>query len=195
MLLDDLGVFLRANLVQPHLRKLWRTDIGTQINFVQAEKRFRIPKGGASREPYYHDTPYHPALNPESVLGVGVNGWNWVDQISEFVTFDLDSVVNHTEGLAPEALAGIVERLKTIPEVEIVRSKSGHGYHARVYFDPHPAAGSHTDHAHNARRVLAWMSKQIEMPLAGAVDCYGAIAWIWHQKTAPNGFELIKGAT
>jgi hypothetical protein len=194
MLQDDVSVFLRQHLAHPHLHRLWRPDIGAQILFAKGDKRFRIPKGGATRTPYYHDTSYYPALNPESLLAVGVNGWNWADQVSEYVTFDLDSVLNHGDGLTPEQLAEIVEKIKTVPEAEIVRSKSGLGYHVRLYFDPHPPATTHNDHAHNGRRALAWLGQKIDTPLDAAVDMCGAIAWIWHQKTAPNGFELIKGA-
>ena len=194
MLLDDLSVFLRRHLAHPHLRRLWRPDIGCQVLFAKGDKRFRIPKGGATRTPYYDDTSYHPALNPESVLAVGTNGWNWIDQVSEYVTFDLDSLLNHGDGLKPEQLAEIVEKLTAVPEAEIVRSKSGLGYHVRLYFDPHPAADTHDDHAHNAHRALAWLSKKIDTPLEAAVDMCGAIAWIWHQNTASNGFELIKEA-
>jgi len=194
MLLDDLALFLDRHLSRPYLRRLWRPDIGTQILFVQGEKRVRIPKGGATRTPYYHDTSYYPALNPESVLAVGVNGWNWIDQVSEYVTFDLDSLLNHGDGLQPEKLAELVEKIKAVPEAEIVRSKSGLGYHVRVYFDPHPRATTHNDHSHNAKRVLAWLGQKIDMPLDAAVDACGVIAWILHQKTASTGFELVKEA-
>ena len=194
MLLDDLSVFLRRHLSRPHLQRLWRPDIGAQVLFAKGDKRVRIPKGGATRTPFYDDTSYHPALNPESVLAVGTNGWNWVDQVSEYVTFDLDSLLNHGDGLKPEQLAEIINKINAVPEAEIVRSKSGLGYHVRLYFDPHPAADTHDDHAHNAHRALAWLSKKIDTPLEAAVDMCGAIAWIWHQNTASNGFELIKEA-
>ena len=147
-------IFLRRHLAQPHLRRLWRPDIGTQILFAKGDKRFRIPKGGA-RERRITTTPaIIRRLNPESVLAVGINGWNWVDQVSEYVTFDLDSLLNHGDGLKPEQLAEIVDKINAVPEAEIVRSKSGLGYHVRLYFDPHPAADTHDDHAHNARPCL-----------------------------------------
>jgi len=193
MLLDELSDFLRRHLTRPHLSKLWRPDIGCQLLFSNGDRR-RIPKGGNTATPDYFDTNYHPRLTPENLLAVGTNGWCWTDQLSEYVTFDLDSLVNHGDGLPAEQLDEIVERLVGVPEVEIVRSKSGHGYHARVFFDPFPRAETHEDHAHNARRALAWLSQKIDTPLDAAVDMCGAIAWIWHQETAPNGFELIKEA-
>ena len=127
-------------------------------------------------------------------MGVGVNGWNWCDQRSEFVTFDLDSVANHGDGLTDEQLGAIVGKLMDVPEVEIVRSKSGHGIHARIYFDPQPYAVTHGEHAHNGARALAWLAQKSGLPLQSAVDACGSIAWIWHQNTAPNGFELLKEA-
>ena len=188
MLLDAVAEFLKS--LPPHLRRLWRPDIGTQILYQNGDAK-RIPFGGNSKNPHFDDTPYYLALTPRSVLGVGVNGWNWVDQVSEYVTYDLDSIVNHAGGVPAEKLAEIVEQLKTI-DCEIVRSKSGHGYHVRVHFDPFPVALTHTAHAKNAKRVLAWLGDRLKLPMNDAVDVAGGIAWIWHANTAPNGFEVVK---
>ncbi len=188
-MLAELSEFLRP--LPKHLRRLWRPDLGTQVVFAKG-KPLRIPKGGKTAAPYFYDHCYHPRLTPASVKGIGVNGWNWCDQVSEFVTFDLDSVANHGGGLPPERLAEIAHRLMDVPEVELVRSKSGHGIHARIYFDPHPPARTHTEHAHNGARALAWLARQTGLPLESEVDAAGKIAWIWHQDTAPNGFELLK---
>ena len=192
-MLKELSDFLRP--LPRHLRRLWRPDIGTQVNFVKDDKRVRIPKGGATGSPYYHDHPYHPALTPANVKGIGVNGWCWADQLSEYVTFDLDSIANHGDGLADEQLAEVVGRLMDVPEAEIVRSKSGRGIHVRIFFDPQPRAISHTEHARNGARALAWLVQKTALPLEAAVDACAKIAWIWHQDTAPSGFELLKEAT
>ncbi len=133
-------------------------------------------------------------MTRETVQGVGVNGWNWCDQLSEFVTFDLDSIANHGAGLTDVQLGEIVGRLMDVPEAEIIRSKSGRGFHVRIYFAPQPHAMTHGEHARNGARALAWLAQRIDYPLARAVDMCGAIAWIWHRDTAPSGFQLLKGA-
>ena len=142
-----------------HLRRLWRPDLGTQVLFVKG-KPIRIPKAGETASPYFHDHTYHPRLTPETVKAVGVNGWNWADQVSEYCTYDLDSIANHGDGLTDERLAEIVGKLMEAPEVEIVRSKSGRGIHVRVFFNPLPHAITHTEHARNGARALAWLCKR-----------------------------------
>ncbi len=188
---QELSEFLRP--LPPYLRRLWRPDIGTQVLFVRG-KPIRIPHGGMTAKPEYHDHGYHPPLNAKTVKGVGVNGWVWDDGLSEYVTFDLDSVANHGDGLSDERLAEIIGRLMDVPEAEIIRSKSGRGIHVRVYFDPKPRALTHAEHARNGARALAWLAQKTGLPLQAAVDMCGQIAWIWHQDTAPGGFELLKEA-
>ena len=190
-MLDQLSDFLRP--LPPHLRRLWRPDLGAQILFVHG-KPCRIPSGGKTASPYFNDHDYHPRLTPQTVKAVGVNGWGWADQRSEFTTFDVDSIANHGDGLTDEQLAEIVGRLMDVPEAEIIRSKSGRGIHVRIFFDPQPRALTHAAHARNGARALAWLAEQTGLPLAAAVDACGKIAWVWHRDTAPGGFELLKEA-
>jgi hypothetical protein len=190
-MLDQLSDFLRP--LPPHLRRLWRPDLGAQILFVHG-KPCRIPSGGKTASPYFNDHDYHPRLTPQTVKAVGVNGWGWADQRSEFTTFDVDSIANHGDGLTDEQLAEIVGRLMDVPEAEIIRSKSGRGIHVRIFFDPQPRALTHAEHARNGARALAWLAEQTGLPLAAAVDACGKIAWVWHRDTAPGGFELLKEA-
>ncbi len=173
------------------LEHLWNPDNGCQLLFDCA-KPVRIPRGGCTAHPYFHDTMYFPPLS--SLIAVGVNGWNWVDRKSVFVVFDFDSIVNHSMGLSPEQLAAILVRLQNVPWVSIVRSKSGQGFHVYVFFEPFPHAATHKEHAYNARRVLSHLSNELILDLAQSVDMCGAIAWIWHRDAAPNGFEIVKEA-
>ena len=194
MLLSELTDFLKSQ--PPHLKKLWHSSIGTQLSFtneVPEDKReLRIPHDGNGKhgEPYFDDTAYHPPL--DQLLALGVSGWDWADKRSRYVTFDLDSLLNHVKGLTPEKIIEIVEKLKTVPWVEIVRSKSGHGFHVRIFFDPYPIALTHNEHARNAERALAFLSQITSLDLKAAIDKCGEMAWIYHVDTAPTGFELIK---
>ena len=197
MLLSELTDFLKSQ--PPHLKKLWHSSIGTQLSFtneVPEDKReLRIPHDGNGKhgEPYFDDTAYHPPL--DQLLALGVSGWDWADKRSRYVTFDLDSLLGHVKGLTPERLAEIVDKLKQVPWVEIVKSKGGKGYHVRVYFDPLPIANTHTEHAHNAERALAHLSAVTGIDLQAEVDVCGAIAWLWHRDTSADGFALIKDST
>jgi hypothetical protein len=147
---DALSDFLRA--LPAHRRKLWGPYIGTQLlwdDTVPDEKRkLRIPHDGDGKrgEPDYSDSSYFPSL--DKLIAVGVNGWDWPDRRSRYVTFDLDSLLNHVKGLTPEKIAEIIVKLQAVPWVEIIRSKGGHGYHIRIYFsEPFPYAFTHTEHA------------------------------------------------
>ncbi len=187
----ELAEFLRP--LPLHLRRLWGPHIGTQILFAQGVP-IRIPKAGKTTKPYYHDHSQHQVLTAETVVGVAVSGWDWPDQKSVYVTFDIDSVLNHGDGLSAEQLAAITAKLMEVPEVELIRSKSGHGLHARLYFDPQPWAMSHTEHARNGARALAWLAQKTGLPLQSAVDACGKMAWIWHSDARPGGFQLLKEA-
>jgi hypothetical protein len=188
---DELSEFLRP--LPAHLRRLWHPDIGCQV-LCRTGKPIRIPHAGDTSSPYYNDHSYNPRLTSEAVVGVGVNGWNWIDQRSEYVTFDVDSVANHGGGLPDDQLAEILAKLMDVPETEIIRSKSGRGIHVRLYFAPQPHAMTHGEHAHNGARALAWLAQETGLPLQSAVDACGKIAWIWHADTAPGGFHLLKEA-
>ena len=197
MLFDALSDTLRP--LPPHLRRLWGPYIGTQLLWTddvpEDHRELRIPYNGNGKrgEPDFSDPSYFPPL--DKLLAVGVNGWDWPDRRSRYVTFDLDSLLNHVKGLTPEKIAEIIVKLKAIPWVEIIRSKGGHGYHVRIYFDPFPYAFTHSEHAHNAERALVFLSQVTGLDLKAAVDACGAMAWIYHHDTAPNGFELVKDAT
>ncbi len=131
MLLDDLRAFVRAN-VDPHLQGLWSPDCETQLLFANEKENRRIPKDG-NGAPQYYDTAYYPPL--ASLRAVGVSGWNYVDGRSYHVTIDLDGV-NHAAGHEQHVLDDLVAQLCLLDQVEIIHSKSGLGYHLRVYFDP-----------------------------------------------------------
>jgi hypothetical protein len=199
--LEAIEKFLNENQPLRHVRKLWRPDIGAQINYVipdphgkQLVRRIPTDGKGERGEPYFDNTSYFVPPTPKTTEGIGVNGWNWVDQISEFGTFDLDSIVGHSEGLPQSELDEIAVRFREIPEVELIRSKGGHGYHARTYFEHPPVARTHKEHQLNCQRALRWLAERTGLDLTAKVDCCGVIAWIWHRNTAPNGFELIKPA-
>jgi hypothetical protein len=161
----------------------------------ESRDEFRCPLHGDTK-PEIHDTSYHSPLTPDYLFSFAVNGWNWNDLKSEYVTFDLDSIVNHAKGLSPEKIQEIIDKIKAIPWTEIIKSKSGHGYHIRIYFDPPPHAATHNHHQINGQRALAYLSQVTGLDLLqDDIDVCGAMAFIWHKDTASDGLRLIKDST
>lgn len=188
MLLDDLRPFVRTH-VPEHLQGLFAPDGETQLLFPA--KRIRIPHDG-NGSPVFDDTSYYPPVS--NLQALGVTGWNYVDGSSHHVTIDLDGL-NHKDGHSD--LDDLVARLCLLDQVEIIRSKSGKGYHARVYFDPESAPRCRTREQHIAvaGRALVWLSSRIGEDLQAKADAVGVVAWIFHVDRGPNGFEIVKRST
>lgn len=192
MLLGELRAFVRAN-VAPHLQGLWNTDIESQVIFDAPDGRKRIPHDGDGA-PNYDDTAYHPPM--AKLTALGCTGWNWMDGRSVYCTIDVDGL-NHADGHTAETLDDLVRRLTLVDQVEIIRSKSGRGYHVRLYFDPEALPIAHTRKAHisNCLRALTWLSSRIGHDLEAKSDAVGVVAWIYHTERAENGFQLVKQST
>ena len=158
-----------------------------------ADDRIRIPKDG-NGEPRFDDHAYHPPVS--TLTAVGVTGWNYVDGRSVFITIDLDGL-NHVAGHDQQTLDDLVSRLLLIDQVEIIRSKSGRGYHVRLYFDPETTPRSRTrdDHIAVGNRALAWLASRIGQDLESKSDAVGVVAWIYHTERGPNGFAIVKRST
>jgi hypothetical protein len=191
MLLDGLRAFVREN-VPSHLQGLWTPDIEVQLYFDD-DKPFRIPKDG-NGQPHFSDHDYHPPF--DRLTAFGATGWDWQNQRTLYVCFDLDGL-NHALGFTAAALLELVERLKLIAQVEIIRSKSGQGYHVRIYFDPDSAPVARTRKAHidHGQHALRWLCDQIGEVMADMTDACGVVAWLYHRERGPGGFELVKEST
>jgi len=192
MLLDLLRAFVREN-VPEHLRGLWTPDGETQLLFADSGKPVRIPWDG-NGDPHYDDSSTRLSL--DGLQALGVSGWNHVDGRSVFSFIDVDGV-NHSAGHDAQTLDDLIARLLLIPEVEIVKSKSGSGFHLRVYFNPDslPIAKIRKHHTANGQRVLKWLGKRVGSILEDTKDCCGGNQWIWHADQKPGGFEVIKPST
>jgi hypothetical protein len=187
-----------------HLRGLWGPWMETQL-LTTAERLDsktgkmepwtpRIPHGSSTDSPTYEDTTYFP--DPKTWIAVGVSGWDWAEQRSRFLTFDVDAG-DHAAGHDDEIIADIIRALTPIAEVELLYSKGGRGVHIRVYFDEDdmPRTTNHNEHGALARPIARWLSERSGIDLERFKDCAGFIAWIAHTDAQPGGFKRIKKST
>lgn len=157
-------------------------------------KSFRIPYK-ADSEPEWDDKEQRFDL-AKHVEGIGMTGWNWTKRLSEFVAFDFDAILGHSEKhqkvLTNEQLDEVRERAAGIDWVTVRRSASGKGLHLYVFLEG-VSTQNHTEHASLARAVLGKMSALVGYDFQSKVDICGGNMWVWHRKAAgTNGLTLIK---
>lgn len=152
----------------------------------------------AGTNPNYNDPQllFSPADHVEKV---GTTWWDFVGKRSIAVGIDIDSNDGHAETTTTndeEGIESIIERLKALDYVTIVRSTGGKGIHVYVFFDPDslPEAANHHEHTIVARKCLKVISDDLNYDLAGHVDCVGSVFWIWASKSPADhpGFTLVK---
>ena len=198
-MLYDIVAKLRAELL-PHLRRRLNTDLEIQLSFDPKGKdngERRIPKEGDTDEPHFSDADYHPAEN--NLIRVGTSGWDWINARSVFYVIDVDAAAGHKEGQSREKIEELILAVREVPQVELLRSRSGEGVHLILWEDPDrlPIAITRAEHASNAARALRWLASRIKLTfaLADAVDCAGVMGWLWHRERGEHGFELIQDKT
>ena len=160
-------------------------------------KSFRIPYQAYS-DPYYTDTDIKFNLE-DHVEAIGMTGWNWYHQVSQWVAFDFDALIGHsdkhTAKLTDEELENVKQAASNIPWVTIRKSTSGKGLHLYVFLDSVPTANHH-EHAALGRAILGIMSGMTGFDFENRVDICGGNMWVWHRKMeGTDGLELIKEGT
>lgn len=205
----------------PFLIERWRPILETQINVqpgtddevvsyddngnpnaweADGEKwaNHRWPRDAAT-QPHYRDRPltYSPS---ERVTRIGTTWFDWEQQQSIAVAFDIDAIAGHSSTTVTnttEQLAVVLEQARSLPYTTIVRSKSGNGYHIYVFFDPsdRPQTANHKEHATAAKRVLQKMKTDSGFPFSDYIDVFGGNFWLWSNEIGPHGFELVQDAT
>jgi hypothetical protein len=153
----------------------------------------RIPKA-ANDVPHFNDYELRWPLQ-DYCESVGTTGWDWIDQCSRWVAFDLDSIVGHADGLPVHDLELARQHACELPYVECRRSTSGRGYHLWVALNEIQTR-NHTCHARLAQRVLRKMSHDAKFKFSDSFDVVGNNFWIWSRKATPEngGLSLIKAA-
>src|SRR5579872_7269769 len=196
-MLFDIVDKVRAEIA-PHLRRRLTSDQEIQLTFeVEEFPERRIPKEGDTTAPHFSDNSNHPPI--DKLVRVGTSGWDWADAKSVFYVIDVDDAAGHKEGQPRERIDELVRAANEVPQVELIRSRSGKGIHLILWEDPDhlPTARTRAEHKANAARALRWLSSHLTLTfdLADAVDCAGVMGWLWHRERGERGFELIKDKT
>lgn len=161
---------------------------------VREWKPFRIPYN-ANTEPEYkdHDIKYDLLEHCE---GVGMTGWNWKKRVSQWVAFDFDALVGHSEKHTKKLSATELKEIEnTVLEVEwatLRKSTSGRGLHLYVHLDDIPTS-NHNEHAALARAIISQLTGLTGYDFSSKVDICGGNMWVWHKKmVGTDGLTVIK---
>jgi hypothetical protein len=158
---------------------------------IETWKDFRIPFNGETN-PEYTDSNITFDFH-KHVEGVGLTGWNWQRRVSHWVGFDIDSIINHKSGLSEELLNEVTIKLRNLPYITLLKSTSGKGLHAYVFFDVPPTTNNRFEHMALARSVLNYMSADVGFNFNSTVDCCGMVLWVYHKKgEGTDGLVLLK---
>ena len=202
---EAVGNFLkRAPHNNPDLVAWWTPQLETQV-FVSPEGGFPVEdrrnawtdgKGdtwshirfpmNANAEPYWRDRELTFLLEDHCTF-IGSTGWNWVNRESWFVGFDFDDITSHAPGVGVDdfALAEVMEKAKSLPYVDVIKSTGGKGLHLYVRFDREnaPKTANHTEHAAVARALLGKMSTDVAFDFGSHLDVCGHVMWLWGKKS------------
>lgn len=210
--------FLAAHRADsPYLIDRWSTDLESQYlvhpGSQETEEGSKVWTDGseewsnhrwpykAGSEPTYKDKPLR--FDPRAHLTrIGSTWWNWVTKRSVAVAFDIDMESEHapsTTTVTETELAGVVERLKRLPYVTLLRSTGGKGVHVYVFFkaDDQPSAANHHEHTQVALAVLAKMKADSDYNYSQHMDVKGVVFWFWADSSPADhpGYALIQEAT
>ena len=209
------GNFLAVK-ARPDIAIMWTEEMEVQVNVAQdggdrvegifqgrkwtawtdghqTWKSFRIPFN-ANTKPHYTDIDIKFNLD-EHCEGIGMTGWNWVKKQSQWVAYDFDAIVGHSEKheatLSEAQIEEVTKAACEIPWVTVRKSTSGNGLHLYVLVD-RVATVNHTEHAALARSILSKMSATTGFDFNAKVDACGANIWVWHRRQTAEGYEIIK---
>lgn len=215
---DGVAQFLRKRTEQSsYLIPQWSPELETQIvvhagsNEVDGDSgdedsaiwtdgettwfNHRWPRN-AWGDPHYKDRPLTFSLSTH-LKCIGTTWWNWVQQRSIAVVFDVDAAEGHSDKTLTNTSAQLEEFVtaaRSLPYATLLRSKSGNGFHTYIFFDENdlPQTKNHNEHASLAGFVLDKMSKDAEFDFSKYVDVKGGNFWIWASEIGPHGLELVQ---
>ncbi len=209
------GNFLGAK-ARPDIAIMWTEEMEIQVNVAQGSgervegifqgrkwtawtdghqtwKSYRIPFN-ANTKPHYTDIEIKFNLD-EHCEAIGMTGWNWTRRVSQWVAYDFDAIVGHSDKheatLSDAEIEEVTMAACEIPWVTVRKSTSGNGLHLYVLLDSIETA-NHTEHAALARSILSKMSATTGFDFNSKVDNCGGNMWVWHKRQAEDGYEVIK---
>ena len=197
--------FLAEHAVEG-MNTLYSPELEVFVDVSTKGERVPIEKGR-----YYYTDPNDPSgetwapfrlTSPEDdyplnfrsdhFSAIGLTGWNYKKQVSQWVGFDFDSVSTHIKGLKDAELLEVQQRVAEVPWVTVRRSTSGKGLHLYVFFADPPETKSGDEHRALARCILGVLSAHLGVRLEYKVDGVGQILWIWNKRQVAGGFSLVK---
>lgn len=122
---------------------------------------------------------------------VGATGWNYVQGVAEYATFEFDCEDGHDDGLSTEQIEQLADQIGGWCEVR--RSTHGKGIHCRVKFAEPVPVESRSEYAALCRYTVAQMGKQFDQDFLEMTCGVGCILWIHSRTTTTEngGFELL----
>lgn len=153
-------------------------------------KSFRVPYNANSEPEFRNDKLFFDMH--KHCEAIGTNGWNWVDKQSEWLVYDIDSILNHKGGISVSDIEDLEKKCKDVPWVNLYRSKSGKGFHLYLFLDEPIKTNTHNEHAALCRAVLSVLTINIGFNFQDKTDCVGSIMWIWHKDCQPTGLQQVK---
>jgi len=215
---EGITSFLRAREADsPYLIPRWSVELESQFlvhpGSAETEEGSKVWTDG-EQEWSNHRWPYKAGSNPSyrdktlrfdpstHVSRVGTTWWNWEKKRSIAVAFDIDMEGDHapsTTTVTDTELDAVVDRLKKLPFVTLIRSTGGKGVHVYVFFNEsdRPIAHHHGEHTDVALATLALMNEKAEYNFNQHMDVKGVVFWFWSDTSPAKhpGFSLIQEAT
>lgn len=210
---EGISRFLKARESEsPFLIGRYSPDLETQVmtyeGFEEAESEGRTwtengetwsdtrwPRNAGSIPSYTdRELTFSPAARCRHI---GTSWWNYVTRRSIAIGLDIDTEEGHaatTTTVDGEKLQELIEKLKALPYVTLLHSKSGKGIHIYTFFDPDdlPVSNNHNEHKKHAVAVLSRISQDLNYDLRQHVDAQGLIFWLWSNDKGPGGFDVIQ---
>lgn len=154
-----------------------------QVGWGASEYQCRIPKNRNTTPEANQDGRVHDFRT------VGVTGWNWRDEQTEFVIIDYDAY-DHENGNEEATLELVKAAAASLGWVWVRHSKGGRGYHLVVVLDTPMPAATGTAHQANAKAVLERMSADSGFDFGKFKDCCGVVGYVYPAK-GENAFKVL----
>lgn len=155
----------------------------------------------AGTDPNYNDRKL--TFSPGAHLKrMGSTWWNFRTKRSVGVALDIDLEGEHaasTTTVTKIQLVELIEKLKSLDYLTLVRSSGGNGVHIYCFFDENhqPESANHNEHAMVANALVAKISFDLNYNFRQHMDAVGVIFWFWSCDSPENhqGYELIHEQT
>lgn len=131
---------------------------------------------------------------PLEYATIGSNGRDTVTGQVHFLGIDIDAS-NHAAGHADEKVNGWVERLRPIPWLHIIRSRSGRGIHLYVFLGREIFAQNASEVYELGRALKQRIAEEAGFDFLEVVDCAGSMMFYYSPNPGENGYQVVKAAT